>query len=133
MPIYTKPTDIALLDPQILSQTLLLAMEEASQAAGCYDERTAVLRPAPGQVVCEGDLWAPDRLGRKQFAAYCAAEPGADAGYQQEDWIAVQHYANRPWQDVLALWQALNLHLAHVIAHVKKEDLGTSGALAGRT
>jgi hypothetical protein len=45
-------------------------------------------------------------------------------GYQQEGWVAVQHYADRSWDEVFALWRLLNLHLTHVIAHLKKEHLG---------
>jgi hypothetical protein len=45
-------------------------------------------------------------------------------GYQQEGWVAVQHYADRQWDEVFTLWRVLNLHFVHVIAHVNKEHLG---------
>ena len=36
-------------------------------------------------------------------------------GYAQEDWVRVQHYADAPWPDLVALWRLYNLHLARVI------------------
>lgn len=35
--------------------------------------------------------------------------------YQQNDWVALNHYATRSWAELVALWAALNRHLAHVI------------------
>ena len=36
-------------------------------------------------------------------------------GYAQEDWVRVQHYADAPWPDLVALWRLYNLHLARVM------------------
>jgi len=121
MPIYTQPTDVALLDPEELSQLLLLAVEEATRAAERYDERTASAQPVPEVF---GHL--TDSAGNNlQRIVRLSLAPALELpGYQQEGWVRVQHYAERPWSEVLALWRALNLHLAHVIAHVKREHLG---------
>ena len=51
--------------------------------------------------------------------------------YDGDLWAAVQHHTDRPWNDVLALWQALDIHLTHAIAHVKKEDLGRTWRYEG--
>jgi len=34
--------------------------------------------------------------------------------YDQEQWVAVQNYRTASWTDLIALWKAYNLHLAHV-------------------
>jgi hypothetical protein len=126
MPTYTQPTDLALLDPKNLSQSLLLAMDEARQAAERYDERAASVRLSP-------DKWSVkevfghlvDSAGNNlQRIVRLSLESKLDLpGYDGEGWVAVQHYADRPWSEVLALWNVLNLHLAHVIAMVKTEHL----------
>ena len=41
--------------------------------------------------------------------------------YAQEHWVACQHYADRPWDEIVTLWHANNRHLAHVIRHIPEE------------
>lgn len=37
-------------------------------------------------------------------------------GYEQESWVRVQDYQSEPWEALVELWQAYNLHLAHVMS-----------------
>jgi hypothetical protein len=46
-------------------------------------------------------------------------------GYEQDHWVAVQKYRERPWAEVVSLWEQMNRHLAHVMANVPAERLGT--------
>ena len=39
-------------------------------------------------------------------------------GYEQEAWVAVQHYQDESWNALVALWQHYNRHLLHVMACV---------------
>ncbi|MCC7013049.1 MAG: DinB family protein [Planctomycetes bacterium] len=43
------------------------------------------------------------------------------AGYAQDEWIRVQHYGERPLDELVTLWRALNAHIAHVIEHTPLE------------
>ena len=36
-------------------------------------------------------------------------------GYEQDEWVAAQHYQAADFPAVLALWRSFNLHLAHVM------------------
>jgi hypothetical protein len=45
-------------------------------------------------------------------------------GYRQNDWVAAQHYSDRPWRDLVELWVVYNRHLAHVIRHVDESAGG---------
>ncbi len=47
-------------------------------------------------------------------------------GYEQDDWVRLQQYQQRPWADIVTLWQAYNLHLAQVIQHISLESLGNT-------
>jgi hypothetical protein len=38
-------------------------------------------------------------------------------------WIAVQHYQEEKWYDLVQLWKYSNIHLVHVISHVNPEKL----------
>jgi hypothetical protein len=52
-------------------------------------------------------------------------------GYEQMAWVGLQHYAEREWAQVLALWFALNEHVAWVIGHVERASLANRGVVAG--
>lgn len=45
-------------------------------------------------------------------------------GYQQNDWVRLNHYDARPWQELVTLWSAYNRHLADVIEQIAPETLG---------
>ena len=46
-------------------------------------------------------------------------------GYAQNDWVRVQHYEDEPWAQLVALWQAYNLHILHVMTHADAVKLQT--------
>jgi hypothetical protein len=50
------------------------------------------------------------RFVRLQFAEYLELP-----GYEQESWVRSQGYADRPWFEMVTLWTAYNLHLAHIV------------------
>ena len=52
-------------------------------------------------------------------------------GYEQEEWVALQHYSEREWSKVLEVWAALNGQVAWAVAHVDKAKLGTRGEVSG--
>ncbi|MFS8085517.1 MAG: DinB family protein [Acidobacteriota bacterium] len=37
------------------------------------------------------------------------------AGYEQNEWVQIQHYQEAPWSQLVDLWRAYNLHLLHVM------------------
>ncbi len=61
------------------------------------------------------------RLVRAQLS-----DPFVGPGYDQEAWVRVQRYRERPWTELVELWTALNRHVAATIAALPAERLGTS-------
>jgi len=61
----------------------------------------------------------------QRFVRAQAADPFVGPGYDQNAWVAANHYRDRPWIELVDLWAALNRHLAHVIAAVPRERLQT--------
>ena len=59
------------------------------------------------------------RFVRLQFERALVFPP-----YQQNQWVDSQQYQRRPWNDLVELWRAYNLHLAHVLEHSNLETLG---------
>ena len=43
--------------------------------------------------------------------------------YEQNHWVASQHYNDRSWADLISLWHAYNAHLSHVIAQIPERHL----------
>ena len=44
-------------------------------------------------------------------------------GYDQESWVRVQQYNDRRWIDLVQLWYAYNLHLAHVMERAASDAI----------
>jgi hypothetical protein len=44
-------------------------------------------------------------------------------GYEQDAWVRVQHYNDRPWMELVSLWRALNGHIAEVVGKMTPESL----------
>lgn len=44
-------------------------------------------------------------------------------GYDQESWVRVQQYTDRRWVDLVQLWYAYNLHLAHVMERAESDAI----------
>lgn len=59
---------------------------------------------------------------------FVRAQQGAELAfpdYQQELWVRAGGYKERPWPALVGLWAQLNAHLAHVIAGIPADRLGT--------
>ena len=39
-------------------------------------------------------------------------------GYAQDEWVRIQSYETAPWNELVALWESYNLHIARVMAAV---------------
>lgn len=124
---YTQPTNPEQLRPEALAAALRVLVESALRhELAVYTDESAALRPA------EGAWSAKEVVGHLIDSAgnnlQRIVRLGIDAelrmpGYQQAAWVAVQHYQERHWGDLVILWSALNLHLAHVMGHVAPEHL----------
>lgn len=44
-------------------------------------------------------------------------------GYDQEAWVRLQRYNDRPWTDLVSLWQSYNTHIASVIEGISQGSL----------
>jgi hypothetical protein len=44
-------------------------------------------------------------------------------GYEQDQWVHVQRYQERPWSQVIDLWEIYNIQVASIIRHVDSKVL----------
>ncbi len=52
-------------------------------------------------------------------------------GYEQNDWVAVNHYSTRDWGELLEFWDAVNTHILHVMDNVDAGRLQTHIKISG--
>ncbi len=96
----------------------------------------ANVRPAPGK-------WSPKEVighlidsasnNQQKFIRTALATGGHFdyAGYQQDDWVAIQQYQERNWTDLVQLWANYNRHIAHVMAHLPESAAGNTISVNG--
>jgi hypothetical protein len=81
------------------------------------DGRTTV-RPQPGGWCARevlGHLIDSACNNHRRFVVGQSPDTVRFDGYNQDEWVERQRYADEPWRDLVALWSAYNRHLAHVI------------------
>lgn len=129
---YTQPTDVSLLDPEQLSQHLASTIRAAVPWLVTLSNADATLPESEGKWsakevighLTDSALNNLPRIIRLQIASEHMQ------GYAQEAWVALQHYRDREWAEVLALWFALNEHLVWVIRHIDRAHLADQGWIA---
>lgn len=101
-----------------------LSIESARLLA--ISENDASRRPAPGK-------WSPKEIighlidsAANNHARFVRAQLTDDMvfpGYDQEAWVRLQRYNDRPWIDLVSLWQSYNAHIASVIEGISPDRL----------
>jgi DinB superfamily len=134
MVTYLKDANVALLGPAELSQRLAAVLRGAMPWLVTVSEAEASVPEREGkwsakQVIGHLIDSAVNNLGRI-VRMQIEALPSL-GGYEQMEWVSLQHYAEREWAQVLALWFALNEHVAWTIENVEKEHLANRGVVAG--
>ena len=104
-----------------------------------------LLRGTANHISAYSDLYANDRLKRKdwsrkealghlidwglahqQWIAQALTESRVTApAYPGEKWVSAQQYREARWQDLVDLWVSLNRLLVHVISQIPEEKVNT--------
>lgn len=98
---------------EIIEQTKprFLALTEKQASGKPYDEKWSLKEILGHLIDSEGN--------NRQRIVRMQEKP--DIGtfkYTQPHWVAVQHYQNETWNDLVYTWYFVNKHLAHVIEHI---------------
>ena len=131
---YAKGAEVSLLDPAELSERLATVLRNAMPWLVTISEAEASVPEREGkwsakQVIGHLIDSAVNNLGR---IVRLQIEAGQSLpGYEQMAWVGLQHYAEREWAQVLALWFALNEQVVWTIAHVEQPSLANRGVVAG--
>lgn len=131
---YAREQDVAAATPVELKERLEAVLRDAmpwlltiSEAEASVPERAG--KWSAKQVIGHLTDSAVNNLGR---IVRLQIEAGQSLpGYEQMAWVNLQHYAEREWAQVLALWFALNEQVAWTIGHVEPGRLANRGVVAG--
>jgi hypothetical protein len=98
---------------------------ESIRLEGISDE-AAAKRPSAGK-------WSPKEVighlidsAANNHGRFVRAQTTDDlvfAGYDQDAWVRLQRYNERPWVDLIALWRSYNSHIAAVVASISADRL----------
>jgi hypothetical protein len=132
---YTQGTEIERLEPKELGERLAAVLRWVMPWLVTLSEDEANVPEKEGkwsakQVMGHLTDSAVNNLGR--IVRIQIASGKSFSGYEQVEWVRLQHYAERPWSEVLALWFALNEHVEWAIAHVEKKSLANTGVVEGQ-
>jgi len=131
---YATESNLAVLDPAGLSERLSAVLRNAMPWLLTVSEAEASVPEREGkwsgkQVIGHLTDSAVNNLRRIILLQIEAGQ--SLSGYEQMAWVSLQHYAEREWAQVLALWFSLNEHLAWAIAHMEKARLANRGVVEG--
>ena len=131
---YAQRSDVAALEPAELGERLMRVVTEAKDWLVQLSEERVSAPEREGkwsgkQVVGHLTDSAVNNLGRI-IRMQIEAAPSL-SGYRQMEWVNLQGYAKREWAQVLALWFALNEHVAWTIEHIEKARLANRGVVEG--
>ena len=134
MVTYLKDANVALLGPAELSEQLAVVLRNAMPWLVTVSEAEASVPEREGkwsakQVIGHLTDSAVNNLGRI-MRMQIEADPSLP-GYRQMEWVNLQHYAEREWAQVLALWFALNEHVEWTIEHIERARLANRGVVEG--
>lgn len=107
-----------MIDQAFVEEFRQTVREAAAKLLAVADE-DARRRPAPGKWSMKeiiGHLIDSAANNHARFVRGQIEEGLRFDGYDQEAWVRVQKYQERPWGDLVRLWQAYNDHLAWVMA-----------------
>lgn len=85
------------------------------------DEGVAMRDRGPGKWVRKeilGHLIDSAANNHQRFVRAALAGRLSFPGYEQDGWVALQRYRQRPWREVVDLWHQLNRHVAHAMESV---------------
>ncbi len=131
---YARGTAVAQLEPVELGERLEKVIRDAVSWLVTLSDADASVPEREGKWSVKevmGHLTDSAVNNLARMVKMQSVEPQTLPGYEQEAWVARQHYREREWAGVLGLWFALNEHIVWTIRHVERSRLANEGVIEG--
>jgi hypothetical protein len=115
-----------MLTMQLSAQNLRAIVSTIAPRLQAISDEAASQRPLPGKWSKKeilGHLIDSACNNHQKFVRTMAQTELHFVGYQQNFWVDAQQYNQADWGSLIALWQAYNQHLAHLMERAKPETL----------
>ncbi|MEQ1745387.1 MAG: DinB family protein [Saprospiraceae bacterium] len=117
------------------AQHLLDTLAKALPLLRQVSDTEASVRPGPGKWSKKeilGHLIDSASNNQHKFVRTMQADQHLDfVGYAQNFWVESQQYVEEDWQEMVALWENYNRHLAHVVRNAPAEKLENTISIDG--
>lgn len=119
---------------QKLAADIEHVVDDAARQFTGLPDAVITARPTPGAWSIKetvGHLVDSAANNHQRFVRLQIADDLVFPDYSQDNdaWVAIQHYQDAPWTDLLALWRYYNRHLARVVRTVDPTRLDHRWAL----
>ena len=117
-----------------IAQELRGIVESATAKLMRVSPEEAALKPAENKWSKKevlGHLIDSAGNNQQKFVRSMAGRKIEFVGYAQDHWIESQKYNKRGWEELIELWKAFNLHIAHIIEHAEPSDLKNEITIEG--
>jgi hypothetical protein len=97
---------------------LRTTVTRAADRLAALPDADAARQPSPGKWCVKeiiGHLVDSAANNHARFVRAQAQDDLVFQGYQQAEWVDLQHYREAPWPDLVRLWRDYNLHIARII------------------
>ncbi len=105
----------------LISDELIELVDFFAARLQLLDDATVRHRPSRDQwaiIEVVGHLVDSAANNHQRFVRAAESESLTFPAYNQNSWVSTQDYRTCPWENLLALWKAYNIHLAHVIRRI---------------
>lgn len=116
------------------ADAILALVDAERRRLSAIGETAASNRPAPGtwsRKELLGHLVDSALNNHQRFVRAQLGDALEFPGYAQEEWVRCQGYADADWADLVALWTAVNRHLARVVRLVPAHKLAVPCRIGG--
>lgn len=111
-----------------LARALRAEVEEAATRLRAFRETDVTSDRGPGKWTKKevlGHLIDSADNNHQRFVRAQFASPFIWPGYDQQSWVSLHRYRDRPWAELVDLWVAMNRHVAMVMESVPAGKLQT--------